>query len=101
MVGYLVSFGIVILAVMLFSFSNVLLDEQTEKLLYADDSYDTQGMVGKKPMQDLSKDRDAEETSTINEYSDPNLRYASEHNSEVCEDAMDLLKQIYEGGKYG
>lgn len=99
MVGYLVSFGIVILAVQLFNFSNILLDEQTEKLMYADDSYDIQETAGRKPMQELGKDRDDKEASTINEYSDPNLRYASEHNNEVCEDAMDLLKQIYEGGK--
>lgn len=88
-------FVVIISIITFFSFDAFFLDSNSEKLLYAEDSYNPKD-AKTQPVKEKAADT---EDDILNEYSDAEIRQASEYDQAVAGEAEELLKRIYEGGK--
>ena len=80
-------FVVIISIITFFSFDAFFLDSNSEKLLYAEDSYNPKDAKAQPVKEKAADTEDAE------------IRQASEYDQAVAGEAEELLKRIYEGGK--
>lgn len=100
---YLFSFAPIVLLVLFFTLTPYFLDNDTEKLLYADDDYD-EDLAGTQDNRSSAASmtghsRTVDSFEDTSEFVDPSLMYTDAYDKEKAAEAEDLLSKIYESNK--